>query len=126
MDIGSLLPRHVRYRPDHLAVVCGGERLTFREVSARVNRLANALSGLGLRKGDKLAVILPNCMELLDTYRSDAPGQPAADVRLEAWIERREDGANEMVIVVEPLRSSTSFDPSPTWWIASIRPLGGS
>ncbi|HEX6090634.1 MAG TPA: class I adenylate-forming enzyme family protein [Gemmatimonadales bacterium] len=72
MDIGSLLPRHVRYRPDHLAVVCGGERLTFREVSARVNRLANALSGLGLRKGDKLAVILPNCMELLDTYRAAA------------------------------------------------------
>jgi long-chain acyl-CoA synthetase len=72
MDIGSLLPRHVRYRPDHLAVVCGGERLTFRGVGARVNRLANALAELGLRKGDKVAVILPNCMELLDTYRAAA------------------------------------------------------
>jgi acyl-CoA synthetase (AMP-forming)/AMP-acid ligase II len=72
MDIGSLLPRHIRYRPDHLAVVCGGERLTFRQTGERVNRLANSLAALGLRKGDKLAVILPNCMELLDTYRAAA------------------------------------------------------
>jgi acyl-CoA synthetase (AMP-forming)/AMP-acid ligase II len=72
MNIGSLLPRHVRYRPEHLAVVCGGERLSFREVDERVSRLANALAAMGLRKGDKLAVILPNCIELLDTYRAAA------------------------------------------------------
>ncbi len=28
MNIGSLLPRHARYRPDHLAFVFGGERLS--------------------------------------------------------------------------------------------------
>ena len=31
MNIGSLLPRHAHYRPDHLAVVCGAHRLTFRQ-----------------------------------------------------------------------------------------------
>ena len=72
LNIGSLLPRHVRYRPEHLAVVCGGQRLNFRDVSARVNRLANALAAMGLRKGDKLALILPNCIELLDAYRAAA------------------------------------------------------
>jgi len=72
VNVGSLLARHARYRPDHLAVVCGRHRLTFGEVYARVNRFANALYGLGLRKGDKLAIILPNCIELLDAYRACA------------------------------------------------------
>ena len=72
MNVGSLLARHARFRPDHLGVVCGGHRLTFAQLHARVNRLANALLGLGLRKGDKLAIILPNCIELLDAYRAAA------------------------------------------------------
>ena len=72
LNIGSLLPRHVRYRAGHLAVICGGQRLNFRDVSARVSRLANALAAMGLRKGDKLALILPNCVELLDAYRAAA------------------------------------------------------
>jgi non-ribosomal peptide synthetase component E (peptide arylation enzyme) len=30
MNIGSLLPHHARYRPDHLAFVCGDERFSYR------------------------------------------------------------------------------------------------
>lgn len=72
MNIGSLLARHARYRPDHPALVCGAHRLTFRELEREVNRLANALHALGLRKGDKLALILPNCVELLYALRAAA------------------------------------------------------
>lgn len=72
MNVGSLLPWHARYRPDHLAVVCGDERLSFAELESRVNRLANALVRLGLRKGDKLALVLTNCPELLYAYRAAA------------------------------------------------------
>ncbi|MFZ0418594.1 MAG: AMP-binding protein [Candidatus Sulfotelmatobacter sp.] len=68
MNIGLLLPRHARYRPNHTAVVCEDSRLSFREFNARVNRLANALSGLGVNKGDKVTTILPNCLSLLETY----------------------------------------------------------
>jgi long-chain acyl-CoA synthetase len=72
VNVGSLLARHAQYRPDHLAVVCGRHRLSFGEMYGRVNRLSNALLRLGLRKGDKLAIILPNCIELLDAYRAAA------------------------------------------------------
>jgi acyl-CoA synthetase (AMP-forming)/AMP-acid ligase II len=68
MNIGSLLPRHARYRPDHTAIVFGSDRFTFHEFNQRVNRLANALLDLGLSKDDKLATILPNCLELLEVY----------------------------------------------------------
>ena len=68
MNIGTLLSRHARYRPGHLAVVFEDHRLAFREFNVRVNRLANALLASGLAKGDKLATVLPNCLEQLEVY----------------------------------------------------------
>ena len=72
MNVGFLLPRHARFRGDRLAVVCGDERLTWRDLARRVYRLANALDALGLRKGDKLALVLPNSLEVLDIYLAAA------------------------------------------------------
>jgi acyl-CoA synthetase (AMP-forming)/AMP-acid ligase II len=68
VNIGTLLPRHARYRPDHLAFVIGEQRFTYREFNAYVNKLANALLDLGVRKGEKMATILPNCLELMAAY----------------------------------------------------------
>jgi len=68
MNIGALLPRHARYRPDHLALVAGGQRLTYKELNAGVNRLANALLASGITKGEKIATVLPNCLELMTAY----------------------------------------------------------
>ena len=68
MDIGTLLPRHARYQPDKLALVVGEHRLTYGELNAHVNRLANALLATGLRKGEKMATVLPNCLELMSAY----------------------------------------------------------
>jgi len=68
MNIGSLLPSHARYRPNHTAVVFEDCRLSFRQFNTRVNRLANVLSSLNVKKGDKVATILPNSLTLLDTY----------------------------------------------------------
>lgn len=72
MNVGSLLARHARYRPDHVALVCDPERLTFAELNRRVNKLANALHDIGLRKGDKIALVLPNCIELIYAYLASA------------------------------------------------------
>ena len=68
MNVGLLLPRHARYRGAHTALVCGETRLTYAELAARVNQLSNALLELGLVKGDKLAVVMPNCLEVLESY----------------------------------------------------------
>ena len=68
MNIGSLFSRHARYRPNHLAVVFEDQRLTWLEFNQTINRLANALLGMEIRKGDKVATLLPNCLELLEVY----------------------------------------------------------
>ena len=68
MNLGSLFSRHARYRPDHLAAVFEDQRLTWLEFNKQINRLANALVNLGIQKGDKVATILPNCLELMEVY----------------------------------------------------------
>ncbi len=72
MNIAGLLRHHARYRPQRPAVVCGDVRLTFGEFEARVNRTANALQGLGLGPGDKVATVLGNCLELIEVYAAAA------------------------------------------------------
>jgi len=66
--IGILLKRHARFRPAVEAMIFGEERYSFAAYNRRVNRLANALRGLGVGKGDKVATILDNSLELMDTY----------------------------------------------------------
>jgi acyl-CoA synthetase (AMP-forming)/AMP-acid ligase II len=68
MNIGTLFSRHAKYRPNHLAVVFEDQRLTWMEFNQSINRLANALLDLGIQKGDKVATILPNCLEQLEVY----------------------------------------------------------
>jgi acyl-CoA synthetase (AMP-forming)/AMP-acid ligase II len=68
MNVGSLIARHAHYRPHHTGVVFEDQRLSFLDLNQRVNRLANALLNLGVKKGDKVATILPNCLELLESY----------------------------------------------------------
>lgn len=66
--LGTVVSRHARYRPDHEAVIFGEQRLTWSQFDQRVNRSANALLDLGLRKGDAVALVLPNCLELIELY----------------------------------------------------------
>jgi long-chain acyl-CoA synthetase len=68
VNIGTLLPRHATYRPNQTAVLFKDHHLTYRQLNGRVNRIANALVQLGLQKGDKLATILPNCLEQLEIF----------------------------------------------------------
>ncbi len=73
--MGSLPARHARYRPRHAAVVVAARgkdehdiRLTWREFDGYVNRLANALAALGVARGDRVATVLTNSLELLANY----------------------------------------------------------
>jgi len=67
-----LFIRHARYRPNHTAVVFGDKRLTYLNFNQNINRLANAMVGLGIKKGSKVATVLPNCLELLEIYWASA------------------------------------------------------
>jgi acyl-CoA synthetase (AMP-forming)/AMP-acid ligase II len=72
MPIHTLLRRHATYRPDHLSVVVGDERLTHRAFSERVDRVCHAFAGLGLQRGDGIAMLLDNSLAVLEIYQAVA------------------------------------------------------
>lgn len=68
MNIGRLLSRHAKFRRKHPALIFDEERFTFGSLNSRVNQLASGLLKLGIKKGDKLATVLNNCIELLEVF----------------------------------------------------------
>ncbi len=70
--IGSWLTKRTVLTPDKEAVVDGEKRLTYRQLNGRVNRLAKALQGLGLKSGDRLSILSTNCVEYVETIMASA------------------------------------------------------
>jgi long-chain acyl-CoA synthetase len=75
VEVRYLIDRAVREYRRNVAVAEPGRRsVTFHELNEKVNRLAHALRSLGLEKGDRVAVLLPNCREYLEAYMALAKG----------------------------------------------------
>jgi fatty-acyl-CoA synthase len=64
----SFLERAAVAFGDRTAVIDGARRFTYREFRDRVDRLASALGGVGVRPGDRVAVLAPNGHELLECH----------------------------------------------------------
>jgi long-chain acyl-CoA synthetase len=60
LNLAVLLEDSARNVPERLAVVCGDTQLTYAEINARANQVANALKKFGIEKGDKVALSCPN------------------------------------------------------------------
>jgi acyl-CoA synthetase (AMP-forming)/AMP-acid ligase II len=58
--------------PDRAAISFEGKKYTFAELSERVNRLANALLGLGIEKGNVVAILEVNCNQYMEVYYAGA------------------------------------------------------
>ena len=65
--LGALLDEIALARPGAEAVVFRGERLTYAALGDRVDTLARALLALGVGRGDRVALLLPNRPEWLIT-----------------------------------------------------------
>ncbi|HQF69689.1 MAG TPA: long-chain fatty acid--CoA ligase [Promineifilum sp.] len=73
MYIGDYLARRELYSPERTAIVDTGKepewRLTFRQMNARANRLANWLRDVaGVGRGDRVAILAHDGVEHLDTF----------------------------------------------------------
>ncbi|MBN9487263.1 MAG: acetate--CoA ligase [Alphaproteobacteria bacterium] len=61
----NCIDRHLPKRADQVAIIWEGDdpakskKITYRELHAEVNRMANALKELGAKKGDRITIYLP-------------------------------------------------------------------
>lgn len=68
VSLDDLLKDTVRSYPDKAALIFAQNTITYREMDALVNRLAAALQQLGVRKGDRVALYMPNCPQMVLGY----------------------------------------------------------
>ena len=67
MNVGTLFTKSARAYPERLAIAYGDYELTYRQANERINKLANVLLGLGIKKGDNVVILLHNCPEFIET-----------------------------------------------------------
>ncbi|HMC16081.1 MAG TPA: AMP-binding protein, partial [Albitalea sp.] len=66
LTLGEILEEHRRARPQQLAVVDDGLRLTYPGLAERVQRLANALEDAGVRHGERVLWLAQNHAGVLE------------------------------------------------------------
>jgi long-chain acyl-CoA synthetase len=66
--LAHILQRAIALYPERTAVIDGSLRLTYRALGERVHRLASALHGLGLKRGDRVAILDWNSHRYLEAY----------------------------------------------------------
>ena len=73
IPLHALLERTARDRPDTVATIFGGpvgrrcidSEMTYRQLDELASRFAAGLQRLGVRKGDRVALVLPNCPQFV-------------------------------------------------------------
>jgi acyl-CoA synthetase (AMP-forming)/AMP-acid ligase II len=68
LHLGEAISRNALLIPNKIGARDLARSLTFRQWNERSCRLANALLGLGLAKGDRVAILAYNCIEWLEIY----------------------------------------------------------
>ena len=93
-------------RPDHTAVVAGGKRLSYGELDRRVAGLATGLHGLGVQRGDRVAVVLRNSADaaiaIYGILRAGAAFVPLNPTAKEAKLAYLVEHSGATAVICEP------------------------
>ncbi len=65
LTLPAALQRMAKKYPDNAALIMMGKTISYRRLDVEVDRFAAALSELGIRKGDKVAIVLPNMPQMV-------------------------------------------------------------
>jgi len=68
MTLDEIVRRNALRFPNKRALQSSDAFRSWKELDARVDRVANALLCAGLNKGDRVALLLPNCPEYIELY----------------------------------------------------------
>ena len=63
MLVNNFLENSAARLPDKVALVCGNQRLTYREIDYSANQVASALADMGIRRQDRVVIFLDNSVE---------------------------------------------------------------
>src|SRR5918912_3437133 len=97
------LSQAARQFPRRTAIRFYGRSLSYAELDALANRFANALLALGVRKGERVALLMPNCPQMVLAYygglRAGAVMVPTSPLYVESELEHQLVDAEVSVVV---------------------------
>ena len=68
ITLGKILSGTATKLPDNTALLFFGGKISYGQLDALANRFAHALTGLGVKKGDRVALMLPNIPQMVIAY----------------------------------------------------------
>ncbi len=68
MNVANIIQSGVEKNPDKVAIIFEDQKITYGELTKRINRIANGLVQLGLGQGDVVSLFLPSLPELIISY----------------------------------------------------------
>jgi len=68
LTLPSLLDKTAESFPDAVAASFFGKKISYRALQTLTEKMADVLYSLGVRKGDRVAVMLPNCPQMVISY----------------------------------------------------------
>jgi len=72
LNLGQIQKINAKKFPNTVALKDANRAFTYPQMNSRINKLANSLASLGLQKGDKVAVLLENCIEICELFLATA------------------------------------------------------
>lgn len=82
--LGYTVVRNARKYPQKVAIKCAEQKRTYQELNERSDRLAHALNKLAIKKGDRVATLSLNSLELMEIYMAHLK-MGVVTVPLNAW-----------------------------------------
>jgi len=71
----DFLDRSASKYPDRMALNFQGYKMSYKALKEMVDRFATCLAGFGIKKGDAVAIILPNMIQCVVAYYDSPPGR---------------------------------------------------
>lgn len=68
VSLGVFLKETAERYPDKIAIRFLGKSLTYKELVEQTHQMAHFLSSLGIKKGDRVSIALPNCPQYVISY----------------------------------------------------------
>ena len=72
INLGEMLVVNAKRHPERLALKDASRSFTYVQCNERVNRLSSLFVSWGLQRGDRVAVLLENCLEIIELYLAAA------------------------------------------------------
>ncbi|MFW9922911.1 MAG: AMP-binding protein [Candidatus Thorarchaeota archaeon] len=121
-DIAALFFKSVEKSPNRPFLVFEGKVKTYKQAGIEVRKFANALAQLGIKKGDRVALLMPNCPQFVISYLSTvylggiitaiSPLNTKKDIKFQL----KDSGSKVLVTLdmflntIREIRSETSLD----------------